>query len=443
MMLREEVHVEGEQPVTEAPETVEDDAAETPREAVIFVPGLAAEWGDHRLEDAADRIAAAFDRNAQTAEATFEVKLAGEKTYARDLKTSVCTIVRRDGAGSASVLDMYSFYYRSTLTERFEKRNLLSKALLVLGAILIAIPSLIRSLLPGRILGKSRRETFQVLQALGILFLLSAYMGFLVWALIQTVTSIPQFGGRNPSITGAQTITLLGAATGVAFPRIRTWISRAAVSYLSLIYYLMIGEQRQVIAGRFSSLLEYVSEMKRRYNRISIISYSFGTIVVLDSLFPRGREPGPRVELVKTLVTIGSPFDAIRTWWPKYFTDRHAHPSAPHRWINVYAPADVLGSDFRNSPNWRERRKQKRSNQPQGPQEPEEGLILAGGKPGPRPSENVVYSVNPSLEELSRVGVVSLMGLRAHAMYWDARPEAETVYGVVIPRMYARSRALR
>ena len=38
-----------------------------------------------------------------------------------------------------------------------------------------------------------------------------------------------------------------------------------------------------------------------KQTRIHLMGHSFGTIVVLDSLFPRGREPGPRVELVKTM----------------------------------------------------------------------------------------------------------------------------------------------
>jgi hypothetical protein len=126
------------------------------------------------------------------------------------------------------------------------------------------------------------------------------------------------------------------------------------------------------------------------------------------------------------MVTIGTPFDAIRTWWPKFFTERHALESHPNRWINVYAPADVLGSNFRNDTDKLE------ANQ---------SVTLVGGKRGPLP-ENIVYAVGPGLEEVGVIGLITLMGIRAHALYWEDTPGAESVYGVVIPEMYRGSAAL-
>ena len=40
-------------------------------------------------------------------------------------------------------------------------------------------------------------------------------------------------------------------------------------------------------------------------------------------------------------------------------------------------------------------------------------------------------------------GLITLMGIRAHALYWEDTPGAESVYGVLIPQMYHRSKVLK
>ena len=397
------------------------------RDAIIFLAGLAAEWGDRRLDETAHRIAVAFDRNAATAEAHFSVKLeVEEEEYSPRSKTRRCTILRTDASGTEPVLDLYAFSYQATLAEGIERRNPLVKALLVLAAVVMHLPRVIHALFPGPKSGKTRKDTVQILQALALMLLLSVYMGFLVWALIQTVMALPDLGGRNPTVTVPQMIVVVSGVIGTAIPGIREWITRSAVSYLSLIYYLLLGERRQVVVGRLTSLIEHLAEKGPLHPRIHLLGYSFGTIVALDALFPRGREPVPRFALVDTLVTVGTPFDAIRSWWPKYFHDREAMQACPRRWLNVYAPADVLGSNFRNDPRLAEAN---------------ESVHLPDGSLGPLPT-NVVYGVGPALDEVGLIGLITLLGLRAHALYWEDEPEAESVYDVLIPLLYEGSAAL-
>ena len=183
-----------------------------PRDAVIFLPGLAAEWGDRRLDETALRIAAAFDRNAATAAAHFSVKLAvEEEEYASGCTTRRCTILRTAGAITTPVLDLYAFYYQSALRAQFERRNLFLKAVLVLAAIVIHVPKVLLALLPRSSLAKSRKATVQILQSLAIMCLLAVYMGTLVWALIQTVMALPELGGGKSSVTLPQTVIVVSA----------------------------------------------------------------------------------------------------------------------------------------------------------------------------------------------------------------------------------------
>jgi hypothetical protein len=398
------------------------------RDAVILVPGLASEWGDRTLEAAAERIAGAFDRNAATGAARFSVKLeVGEEEFGPNLRTRVCTILRADASATTPVLDLYGFEYRAAMTERFERRPLVIKALLVLLAVMVHLPRVIRAMVAGKKAGKTLKETLQVLYGMAILLLLSAYLALLVWALVQSVTSIPELGGSNPGVTVPQILVVAGAALGFLFPGIRAWVVRGAIGYVALIHYLSVGERREVLQGRLAALFEHVGEKQTpSYGRVHVLAYSFGSIVALDAVFPRGRDPVRRVELLDTLVTIGTPYDAIRSWWPKYFSGRHAMPGRPARWVNVYAPADVLGSNFRND---------------SVAAPASESVHLEEGRRGPLP-ENVAYAVGPSLDEVGPLGVITLVGLRAHALYWDEDEEAETVYGVIIPRLYAGTAAM-
>lgn len=397
------------------------------RDAIVFLPALGAEWGDEGLEQTAHRMATALERKAQSAAAKFSVDLkAGEEKYSDEQKTRVCTIVRADESNRTPVADLYSFYYQDALTERFAKRNLVTKAFFVLLAIVVHLPRVVRALFSTHT-SKSPRETIQFVYAILILLLLCLYLGFLCFALYQTARGLTQLGGSNPDVSVPQLLVVAGAGIGVFIPRLRDWVSEAAVSYISLINYLSFGDRREVISGRLADLLEYVAEKDNPlYSRIIFLAYSFGTIVALDTLFPQEEEPSDRYRLIETLVTIGTPYDAIRSWWKSYFTERHGFSGYPENWLNVYAPADVLGSNFR-------------MDGVQG--EATDSIELLDGSKARLPN-NLLYSAGPRLDEVGRLETITLIGLRVHAMYWQKELEAESAYGLILERLYEGKPAL-
>ncbi len=83
------------------------------------------------------------------------------------------------------------------------------------------------------------------------------------------------------------------------------------------------------------------------YTSVHIVAFSFGSVVSLDLLFPHSR-PGARIGTIKNLVSIGCPFDIIRTYWPAYFKDRQKKSNVPEKWVNIYASLDVFGSNYGN-----------------------------------------------------------------------------------------------
>lgn len=125
------------------------------------------------------------------------------------------------------------------------------------------------------------------------------------------------------------------------------------------------------------------------------------------------------------LVTIGCPFDIVRTFWPRYFKDRERLEGTPKQWINIYSPIDVLGSNFRDDSETKEATA--------GIEFLQEGLRAIPA--------NVPYGVGP------RVGwrhVLTMNGLRAHGFYWQHQDDVEvSAFAPLIESVYSGSTVLR
>jgi hypothetical protein len=415
-------------------------------DAIIFVSGLG-EWADQSADSIARRIAVSLDRNAQTVQAQFNLKLESrDEEYVSSAqltrKTQVRTIFRKDGAAEVPVLDIYALDYRPTLSQKYERQNVLVQSARLFLLLVINLPRFVRaSFSPA----KGRTAKAQFYFALLILSLLTVYMAVLfaaaagvvgqaLWQSSQAVSAVvsgqpapapaatpvvtptpapaPPPGAASPQsfrlsqlLGPLQTLVVLVAALQALWPGLREGLVKGALTYISLIEYITYGERREVIAGQFSDLLEHIAE-KGAYRHIHFVAFSFGSIVTLDTLFPANRKPGERFRLVHTLVTIGCPFDFLRMFWPEYFRKRQTWPDRPQRWINLYSPVDALASNFRDND----------EDKPA-----ERGIALADG--GERKPDNLVYSRGP--DHISPLAALALAGLRAHTTYWEVEYESE------------------
>jgi len=402
-------------------------------DAIIFIPGLG-DWIDQSVDGIARRIATALDRNAQTAQAQFNLKLeARDEEYASrrglDRKARVRAIFRNDGGQDAPVLDVYELEYRPTLTKNYAQQNALRNSARLFLTLATNFHRLLQAV-ASPVKGPAAKA--QLYFALFILSLLVAYMAVLIVTAVETLRESPQVvsalaaylpkpaeAGETPpaAAPGAtavlsllQTLVVAVALVQTIWPGLREGLIKSAVTYISVIDYLSYGDRREVIAGQVSDLLEHVAE-KGAYRRIHIVAYSFGSLVALDNVFPLGRKPGERFKLVHTLVTIGCPFDIVRMFWPNYFQKRQAWPGAPQHWYNLYLPIDVLGSNFRDGDE---------------PGPATKGIELVEEKDGPeRKPDNLAYTRGLDRESLSPLAWLALTGLRAHANYWEAEYESE------------------
>jgi hypothetical protein len=223
-------------------------------------------------------------------------------------------------------------------------------------------------------------------------------------------------------------------ALGFVFPSlasVKENISLAATNYLCMIHYLNWGERGHAIGGKLESILEYIVERENVYRNIHIIGYSFGSIVAIDNLFPSGRKPIERFKRIDTLITIGCPFDLVRTYWPDYFKGRQSLSPDKPKWLNVYSPIDILSSNFADGGN------------NQKVDEAEQQDIGVEVEDQMRKPENVIFSQGP-FQTLGVIDMLRLMGFKAHTMYWGEEFKGEiTCFHDIVKKMYQGTPVLK
>ena len=393
-----------------------------PRDVIVFVPGLRS-GPDQTADVMAQRIARAINRAQKNAAPSFAVKPGTDEPMAGGQKARRATIVRTDQGAEQPIVDVYALDYISALTRGEEKQSTFRRAMSVAWVAIKNFPKVVKGL---RAPSKTLRQKGQVLFASMLLLLLVVYFGMLVAALVnsvwdttnaaQAITSASQRQDqpsqpptKQKSVWGflaqlGETVFLVVTVGGVmTVADLRSMLerggreTRAAADYLD-------GVGSGSLRGRFDDLLDHVltlAESEVPVNAIHVVSYSFGSIVALDSFFPRQGEPAPRMRKVDTLITIGCPFDFVRAYFPNYFQGRHAIPNVPPRWINIYDQNDILGSNFLDDANGQ--------NSPRG---------MANDSA--RPTEQVPYEAEGS----TRGGPLS--GFRVHGSYF-AREDLRAV----------------
>lgn len=434
------------------------------RDAIIFVPGLGREILDQNIGTIARKLVDALERHCEVPEQTFEIGGGPEEVYGQIYRASVRAInSRKRGGAKTRLFDLYELDYDDTLSSTFKERNPLSKVVVMLTVLVSVLP---RFLMSFKRHGKDLKDQLQMLVVAGIMLAVAAYVAMLISAgalslwdqfkkmslneLIEYTTpkeekgaagsnAIPEnqqrqsdkatqnnsasAGPTDETKTGqrdsenrvairpVQILILILAAFGLLSNRnLKDLITSIAVEYVCACNYLRLAEQKPAVLGQAAALLEKIAEKTDSYRAVHVVSYSFGSLVALDFLYPHSL-PCARLSLVKSLVTIGCPFDLIRTYWPEYFTRRKRFPGPTPEWINIYAPLDVFGSNFRNDANLGEA---------------EQGISFAPDDAEKVvPNKNISYEMGFQVGQLGALGVIAVKGIRIHSLYWTSSNEPE------------------
>jgi len=209
--------------------------------------------------------------------------------------------------------------------------------------------------------------------------------------------------------------------------QVTEFIRKLSEEMLAFVYYLSFADRRAEITGEVDEFMEALTEAGPRYRRHALLGYSFGSIVALDAFCPADDVRARRLDCVDTLVTIGSPYDFILTYWPDYFANRSPKHGSPANWLNIYSPVDVLGSQFHK----------RGAASAEGHGEVLENSFGQPGRLAKGPTEEVAFRENFVCEDLTWTSTLMLLGLRAHSMYWSRDEQHErNCFHLIAPRLF-------
>jgi len=416
-------------------------AQQAKRDAVIYLPGLFGS-GDISVDAIAKRIAVAFDRNQQDGKARFGISDGNEFEFEGQARTRQLTIQRTDpGKAPQSFIDIYAFDYRDTLKAKYIDRSPARQAMSILWLLITFFPRYLYSLfMPGKTLG----EKLQVTLAGFMILLLVIYLFMLLYASAATLASSMDAIPAQQPMTGwsdfkallnnlpgsfgflhyIQSVVIVLTGLGLFFKQgLRQVIADVAINFAAGLDYLAADHQKTSIVGHFAGLLETIAESDIEYERIHVIGYSFGSIVAIDCIFQTSA-PTPRFSRIDHLITVGSPGDIVRTFWPHYF-DQRKLPSTRIKWVNVFSRNDILSSNFADRAG-------------RAAQEPD--FNIGEGEKTLKPT-NVHYdgSFAHSMNLFERMN----RARKLHAEYWGESDHARTFLYQQVPQIWSGHAALQ
>jgi hypothetical protein len=387
------------------------------RDAVIWVSGLTESSVPQSLPRTAKRIAVALDNNTP-ARTNFTVEQ-------REGVLPVCTIVRTDDQGSRPVIDVFGLAVEERLVGPVRRMPLWKQALVGSGVVGGALVLLARRLRGTN--GKTGRERLQLFFAIGVFAVMA--LGLLGLAAALVVGLVAGNPGWLPTWLSTAIIAVGGFSVW-RLPVFRRLRASSLMLYAVYRYIKRADASGASLRGELASVLDAVQNyhQDQGYGRIVVLSYSFGSLAALDACFSPVAQPPSRLEDINQLVTIGCPFDLIRAFLPDYAGARYWREGVPKKWINVYAPSDVLSSNFRDDARVDEASVRVALREhPQG-----------GTKP-----TNMVFMIDGRDTSVGFVDTILMRGIKFHGQYWtDADDAADSVFGILVPTLFAGRPAL-
>jgi hypothetical protein len=200
-------------------------------------------------------------------------------------------------------------------------------------------------------------------------------------------------------------------------PRSKEIITSLATEFACVDNYIQYGEQSQLILGNLDLLMEHICENNVNA-KVHIHSYSFGSILALDLLFPIGNIPSANIlKNVELLITIGSPYEFVKAYYANFYDKRCLDMDNKMKWINVYSIADALATNFRK-----------------------DGIIGQahfGIKGSSLKPININYEISP-VQKFSLTNFITLYHLKIHQHYWDSSTSGQSCMRMIFNEMIAQ-----
>jgi hypothetical protein len=322
----------------------------------IYISGL----GQSTTKESVEKYVARYIKELEYSTSGINYYTTVEKIYYNDDQSSLAVrIFQHSNKQLKSDKDsllytIYDFEYNELLIQKFQNKNLLFKNLTLLLLVIRKLPRLITSLFKKKSYTKGGQTFYMFLlfliMALAVILVVPSLLGFVDGSnlsfikenlntnLADKFRSLRDFSLKMLPIT---------SLTIIFIPESSSLLTKVAAEFSTIDNYIQYGEQSQIIQGNLDALIEYIVENEENPT-IHLHTYSFGSIIALDALFPIGTEPCANIlNNIKLLITIGAPYEFIDNYYPNFYTDRTDNMSQKIEWINVYSTMDAFASNFR------------------------------------------------------------------------------------------------
>jgi hypothetical protein len=323
----------------------------------IYIAGL----GQSTTKESVEKYAARYIKELEYSTSGINYYTKVEKIYYNDDQSSLAVRIfqhpkeQPKSEKDALLYSFYDFEYNELLNQKFQNKNLLFKNIALLLLVVRKFPRIIMNL-GNKTTYTKGGQTFYVfflflLMTLAVVFIIPSLFGFIDGTnlsfikdnlntdVVDILKKLRDFSKDMLPITSLAIIFI---------PESTTLLTKLAAEFTTIDNYIQYGEQSQIIQGNFDALVEYIVENEENPT-IHLHTYSFGSIIALDALFPIGTEPCTNIiNNVKLLITVGAPYEFINNYYPNFYRKRINKMSENIEWINVYSTMDAFASNFRN-----------------------------------------------------------------------------------------------
>lgn len=393
----------------------------------IYIDGLGQSVAEENAISYATRLTNELKNHTEGIQ--FDIKIEKVK-YLKELESNVISIIQRQERKQTVIYKLYEYQYGEQLTKDYNEKNILYKNYLLFSIVFKKLPLLIKRIF---VPTKGYNFTFQTFYIFSLFFFVALSILFMIPSTLAVISSFEppkEFITyikehqwlyesakwiKDHLIVKPETFVSIIAFILLIVPKANVVIPNLASEFVSAHLYLQFGQKKQDILGNIDELFDYICENETDAE-IHFHTYSFGTLIALDYVFPYGNEiSGNTLNRTKGIITIGCPYDFINSYYPSYYIDRCSKiESKKIKWINVYSIFDALGSNFRNNPD---------------KGEAEYGVGTNGLYP-----VNINYEV-ANLNQTSFFNFLLLNNLKIHGMYWSNSTEGRSCLNPIFNKM--------
>jgi hypothetical protein len=316
----------------------------------IYISGL----GQSANKESVEKYAARYIKELEYSTSGINYYTKVEKIYYNDDQSSLAVRIfqhpKEEQKSDKDTLfyTFYDFEYNELLNQKFQNKNLLFKNLALLLLVIRKFPRVIMSLSNRTAFTKGGQTFYMFLifliMALAVLLLIPSFTLLFDKFIIDNEAYLDFKKDYDWVIKSSISITTILI---LFIPESSTLLTKVAAEFSTIDNYIQYGEQAQIIQGNLDALIEYIVENEENPS-IHLHTYSFGSVIALDALFPLGNEPSTNIQNnINLLITVGAPYEFINNYYPNFYSKRINVMSEKIEWINVYSTMDAFASNFR------------------------------------------------------------------------------------------------